>query len=104
MSPLDGILLCAALWLAIGLTSIAFPHRLALLRKLLFPLGAVTGLALAACAIAALLGPATARVLPIGLPDLPFHVRVDALSAFFLLPVSSAALSPSCPHQAPMFR
>ena len=28
------------------------------------------------------------RVLPLGLPDLPFHLRLDALSAFFLLLLS----------------
>ena len=29
--------------------------------------------------------PASTAILPAGLPDLPFHVRVDALSGFFLL-------------------
>jgi formate hydrogenlyase subunit 3/multisubunit Na+/H+ antiporter MnhD subunit len=29
--------------------------------------------------------PVTAAILPAGLPDLPFHVRIDALSGFFLL-------------------
>ena len=46
--------------------------------------------ALAACALTALLGSPEARILPIGLPDLPFHVRVDALSAFFLLLLGAA--------------
>ena len=32
------------------------------------------------------------RVLPLGLPDLPFHVRLDALSAFFLLILGAAGL------------
>ena len=90
MSALDGILLCVGLWLAIGGTGIAFPRRLPLMRNLLFPLGAITGLLLAACALVALLGQPEARILPIGLPDLPFHVRVDALSAFFLLLLGAA--------------
>jgi hypothetical protein len=29
------------------------------------------------------------KVLPLGLPDLPFHLRLDALSAFFLLLLGS---------------
>ena len=90
IGALDGILLCAGLWLAIGAAGLAFPRRLSLMRGLLFPLGAITGLALAACALTALLGSPEARILPIGLPDLPFHVRVDALSAFFLLLLGAA--------------
>ena len=43
------------------------------------------GLALAAAAFAAIAAPAQVRILPLGLPDLPFHLRLDALSAFFLL-------------------
>ena len=90
IGALDGILLCAGLWLAIGAAGLAFPRRLSLMRGLLFPLGAITGLALAACALTALLGSPEARILPIGPPDLPFHVRVDALSAFFLLLLGAA--------------
>jgi len=30
-------------------------------------------------------------VLPLGLPDLPFHLRLDALSAFFLLLLGATA-------------
>jgi hypothetical protein len=30
-------------------------------------------------------------VLPLGLPDLPFHLRLDSLSAFFLLLLGAAA-------------
>ena len=39
--------------------------------------------------------PALSLVLPLGLPDLPFHLRLDALSAFFLLLLgaTSAAVS-----------
>ena len=48
IGALDGILLCAGLWLAIGAAGLAFPRRLSLMRGLLFPLGAITGLALAA--------------------------------------------------------
>src|SRR5690606_2836334 len=34
---------------------------------------------------------AQTAVLPVGLPDLPFHLRLDSLSAFFLLVIGAAA-------------
>src|SRR5438445_492807 len=61
------------------------PRSLRLASRLLFPAGAVAGLALAAVALQAIFGSPASRVLPLGLPDLPFHARIDALSAFFLL-------------------
>ena len=42
------------------------------------------GFALAAVALLAIGDAPQTLVLPLGLPDLPFHVRLDALSAFFL--------------------
>jgi formate hydrogenlyase subunit 3/multisubunit Na+/H+ antiporter MnhD subunit len=42
-------------------------------------------LAVALVAVASLGMPAEQAVLPIGLPDLPFHVRLDALSSVFLV-------------------
>jgi formate hydrogenlyase subunit 3/multisubunit Na+/H+ antiporter MnhD subunit len=46
---------------------------------------ALGGVVLAAAAFFALFDWPQARVLPLGLPDLPFHLRLDPLSAFFLL-------------------
>jgi len=84
-SPLlDGALALAAAWLAIGFAGLAAWSRTAIVARLLFPLGAAVGLALAGVALAALGAPAEARVLPIGLPGLPFHFRLDALAAAFL--------------------
>jgi formate hydrogenlyase subunit 3/multisubunit Na+/H+ antiporter MnhD subunit len=77
--------LAAFAWLAIGLAGLIPAGNAALARRWLFPLGAAVGLALAAFgARAAWLPPAT-LVLPLGLPDLPFHLRLDPLAAFFLL-------------------
>jgi len=73
------------LWLALGLVGVLFPRNLRLVSRALFPLGALGALALAAAALEALGGPVQTLVLPLGLPDLPFHLRLDALSAFFLL-------------------
>ena len=52
-------------------------------------------LALAGLALSALPSLAQTTVLPIGLPGLPFHLRLDALSAFFLvlLGLASAGIS-----------
>jgi len=51
----------------------------------------VVGVVLAAASAFALFGPPEVAVLPLGLPGLPFHLRVDALSAFFLLLLSLAS-------------
>src|SRR5207249_12209166 len=67
------------------------PRSLRLASRLLFPAGAVAGLALAAVALQAIFGSPASRVLPLGLPDLPFHARLDALSAFFLLLLGAVA-------------
>jgi formate hydrogenlyase subunit 3/multisubunit Na+/H+ antiporter MnhD subunit len=93
-SPLALIGVAVAAWLAIGAAGLARPRALPLVRTL-FPLGAVVGLFLAAIAFLALANPVETVVLPLGLPDLPFHWRVDALSAFFLilLGLASAAVS-----------
>jgi formate hydrogenlyase subunit 3/multisubunit Na+/H+ antiporter MnhD subunit len=59
---------------------------------ILFPLGAVVCAGVAALAgnfLAAGHTPET-MILPLGLPDLPFHLRLDPLSAFFLLLVGAA--------------
>ncbi|MGH8199563.1 MAG: hydrogenase 4 subunit B, partial [Steroidobacteraceae bacterium] len=63
--------------------------------RTLFPLSALCSVALAAIAAVSLVIPAETAVLPIGLPDLPMHVRLDALSSIFLLllGVSSAGIS-----------
>ena len=65
------------------------------MRRVLFPLGALAGLCLAAVAVASIALPAEQVVLPIGLPDLPIHLRRDALSNvfLFLLGAASAGIS-----------
>ena len=93
--PLHVVLAAIVAWLAIGALGIAALRELRIVSRMLFPAGAAIGLALAGAAFVALGAPAQAIVLPIGLPDLPFHLRIDALSAFFLLllGVASAAVS-----------
>ncbi|TMH85556.1 MAG: hydrogenase 4 subunit B, partial [Betaproteobacteria bacterium] len=91
MPSLDATLLLIAAWLAIGLAGMLAPRSLRLASRVLFPGGAVAGLALAAVALQAIFGSPASRVLPLGLPDLPFHARIDALSAFFLLLLGAVA-------------
>ena len=80
-----GVILAVVLaWLAIGLAGLLAPRSLAWVGHTLFPLGAALGLVLAVFAILALFVVPEARVLPLGLPDLPMHVRLDPLAACFL--------------------
>ena len=92
---LDGILACLLAWLAIGLAGIVALRNFRVVARVLFPLSALLSIALAALALAALPAASQSMVLGIGLPDLPFHLRLDALSAFFLvvLGLASAGIS-----------
>ena len=72
-------------WLMIGTLGLVRARDLTFISRGLFPAGAIVGLLLAIAALGALPQPARSTVLALGLPDLPFHVRIDALSAFFLL-------------------
>ncbi len=83
-SGLSAALVIVVAWLGIGLAGLAAPRALAYVGRTLFPLGALLGLALAVVAVAALFSAPETRVLPLGLPDLPMHLRLDALAAFFL--------------------
>ena len=84
-------------WIVLGIAGLLRPRSLRLTAHLLFPLGA-----LACVGVAVLSGYFLATghapelmMLPLGLPSLPFHLRLDALSAFFLLllGVSGAGIS-----------
>ncbi len=88
---IDWMLVVAAGWLLLGAVGVAALHRLEFVARMLFPLGGVLGLALAALAVAALRGTPEVAVLPIGLPDLPLHLRLDPLAAFFLLVIGAAS-------------
>ena len=82
---LTGSVLAALAWLALGLAGLIPAGNAALARRVAFPLGAAVGLALAALGARAAWLPPETLVLPLGLPDLPFHLRLDPLAGFFLL-------------------
>ena len=91
VTPLAAALAAAAAWLGIAAIGVFTPHALRFVAKVLYPLGAAVGLALAATALVAVGQPPDELALPLGLPDLPFHFRLDALSAFFLLILGAVA-------------
>ncbi len=88
---LDWAMVLVGIWLAIGAAGAWALRRLAFVSHVLFPLGGAVGVLLAALALAALFVPPQVAVLAIGLPTLPFHLRLDALSAFFLLVIGATA-------------
>ncbi len=79
-------------WVVLGLMGWFRPHSVRYVARLLFPLGALVCLGVAVLAgIFLATGHAPeVLVLPLGLPDLPFHTRLDALSGFFLLLIGLA--------------
>jgi len=82
---LDGVLAVLAVWLIVGVAGIASLRRFRFVARVLFPLGGLFGLLLGGLSLAAVAGTPEVAVLPIGLPGLPFHLRLDSLSAFFLM-------------------
>ena len=83
-SYLSAVLVVLALWLAIGFCGLLRQDSLRLVARVLFPLSALCGAALAVVAALGIASPAERLTLVIGLPDLPMHVRLDALSCVFL--------------------
>ncbi|HET7766782.1 MAG TPA: hydrogenase 4 subunit B [Burkholderiales bacterium] len=91
LSPAGGALVLALLWLVIAVASLVPTRNAAFARRLAFPLGAAAGLALAVTGLEAVWLPVQTLTLPLGLPDLPFHLRSDPLAGFFLLLLGSVA-------------
>jgi formate hydrogenlyase subunit 3/multisubunit Na+/H+ antiporter MnhD subunit len=94
-APIVLLVALLGLWVVIGLLGLLRPTSLKLVARVLFPLGALVGIALAATAALSIGQPPEQWVLPIGLPDLPVHLRRDALSSvfLFLLGAASAGIS-----------
>ena len=91
---IDGLMALMAAWLAIALAGLPALRRIGFVSRILFPLGGLVGLGVAALALGALSAidsPPETAVLAIGLPSLPFHLRLDSLSAYFLLVVGAAS-------------
>jgi formate hydrogenlyase subunit 3/multisubunit Na+/H+ antiporter MnhD subunit len=82
---LDWVLGVVAGWLLIGVAGVLALRRFRFVAIVLFPLGALLALLLMGVALSAVFADPEVAVLPLGLPQLPFHLRLDGLSAYFLL-------------------
>ncbi|MCC7484351.1 MAG: hydrogenase 4 subunit B [Burkholderiales bacterium] len=83
--PIEAAVALPVAWIAIGVAGFALARAPRAIASVLFPAGAAVSLALALTGLWAMLVSPSAAILPAGLPDLPFHVRADSLSGFFLL-------------------
>lgn len=88
---LDWVLLVVVAWLMTGVTGVFALRRLRLVATVLFPVSACFSLALLGLALSAVGSGAEVAVLPLGLPQLPFHLRLDSLSAFFLMVIGGVS-------------
>ncbi|MGA8278907.1 MAG: hydrogenase 4 subunit B [Rhodanobacteraceae bacterium] len=84
VSSLTAVLGVVCAWLGIALAGLVRPRNIRIVGRGLFTLSAIVAFALMLIAARAMSAPVEHLILPLGLPDLPFHVRLDALSAFFL--------------------
>jgi formate hydrogenlyase subunit 3/multisubunit Na+/H+ antiporter MnhD subunit len=100
---LGGAVLVAVSWLAIAAVCLLPAGNAAFARRYAFPLGALAGLTLAAVGLGAVWVPVQTLTLPLGLPDLPFHLRLDPLAGFFLMLLGSVAAGVSV-YSAGYFR
>jgi hydrogenase-4 component B len=91
LSPLDACLLLLTGWIVVGAAGMLRPGNVVFVARLLFPLGALIGAGLAVVAGWSLALPAERVTLLIGLPDLPFHLRLDPLSRTFLALLGAAS-------------
>jgi formate hydrogenlyase subunit 3/multisubunit Na+/H+ antiporter MnhD subunit len=89
-SPLVAALVLLAGWAVVGAAGLLRPVNVAFVGRVLFPVGALIGVALAIVAGTAIDAPPERVSLLIGLPDLPMHLRLDPLSRVFLVLLGSA--------------
>lgn len=86
LPAMDWVLWVIGAWIVIGLLGVGALHKFVLVARVLFPVGALAGLILALASIDSLVhSQVQTKELKLGLPQLPFHLRMDSLSAFFLL-------------------
>jgi formate hydrogenlyase subunit 3/multisubunit Na+/H+ antiporter MnhD subunit len=95
LSSLTACTSLLAAWGVIGFLGLLRPGSLKLVRRLLFPLGALVGVVLAVISLATMAAGSEQLILPIGLPDLPVHLRCDALSRVFLFLLGAASAGTS---------
>jgi hydrogenase-4 component B len=95
MLDLDRILTAISIWVGIGIVALVAPRRTRFVAHGLFPISAAVSVALTAAALHGLWMPPQSVLLRLGLPGLPFHLRMDALSAFFLVAIGATSAGTS---------
>ena len=90
--PLDAVGWLVEFWIALGMAGLLLQRAPQLINNFIFPVSAMISLALAVTGLWALASVPNMLVLPLGLPDLPFHLRLDPLSAFFLVLLGGASM------------
>ncbi len=88
---LDWALLVVVAWLLVGVMGIAALRRFRFVAVVLFPISGAFSLLLLGLGLSALGSRPEVAVLPIGLPQLPFHLRLDSLSSFFLMVIGGVS-------------
>ena len=83
---IDWVLIVVAAWLLVFAL-----RRFRFVSRILFPTGGAVGVLLFGVATSAVFSGTEVAVLPIGLPTLPFHLRLDSLSEFFLMVIGATA-------------
>jgi len=81
---IDYILIAIAGWIAIGVFGLVKIRQTDFVAQVIFPLGGVLGIFLGTLGLIGVFAPVQTELLPLGLPGLPFHVRLDTLSSYFL--------------------
>ena len=82
---LDWVLVVVLAWLLIGVMGVLALRRFRFVATVLFPLGACFSVLLLGVGLSAAFADPDVAILPLGLPQLPFHLRLDSLSSFFLM-------------------
>ena len=82
IGALELIVSIIAAWIALGALGLARPHSLRFVSRFIFPAGACLALLLAAIAFLSLDAAPQSVIAPLGLPDLPFHLRLVSLSCW----------------------
>ena len=88
--PIDIALGVVAAWLMLGIAGL-LSQNTRIITQYIFPAGAIGSFVLAIAGLGGLAEPSVA-ILPLGLPDLPFHLRLDALSSFFMILLGGASI------------
>jgi formate hydrogenlyase subunit 3/multisubunit Na+/H+ antiporter MnhD subunit len=89
---LDWILVTVTIWLLVSIAGLFAIRSFLLVARVLFPFGGMVGFILFIMSLRALFTDVTeAIILPIGLPELPFHFHLDSLAAFFLMVIGGVS-------------